>query len=278
MVLKMIELPEGLVLAKQLDDMLRTKKIVRVMANASPHKFAWYAGDPAGYNALLAGRTVEGAHSYGGKVHIQLSGGGAFMFCEGISLRYYTDRAQLPKKHQLLVEFNAGSVLAATVQMSGGLYGYVGELDNEYDAVARIKPSPLSDGFDLMYFKSLYPAGDKKKLSAKAFLATEQRIPGLGNGVAQDILFHAGISPKRDVGTLSPAEWETLLSAVKQTLSAMTAGGGRDTERDLFGNPGGYATVMSKNTYQSPCPACGGSILKEAYMGGSVYYCPVCQK
>ena len=71
----MIELPEGLVLAKQLDDALRGKQIVHAAANASPHKFAWYAGDPAGYDALLTGRTVEDAYSYGGKVHVRLSGG-----------------------------------------------------------------------------------------------------------------------------------------------------------------------------------------------------------
>ncbi|MCQ4762422.1 hypothetical protein NE555_17590, partial [Alistipes onderdonkii] len=41
--------------------------------------------------------------------------------------------------------------------------------------------SPLGDGFDAAYFDRLV-AGAKPNLSAKAFLATEQRIPGLGNG------------------------------------------------------------------------------------------------
>jgi formamidopyrimidine-DNA glycosylase len=43
-------------------------------------------------------------------------------------------------------------------------------------------------------------------LSAKAFLATEQRIPGLGNGVLQDILFTAGIHPKRKMAAISEEE------------------------------------------------------------------------
>jgi formamidopyrimidine-DNA glycosylase len=58
----------------------------------------------------------------------------------------------------------------------------------------------------------------------------------------------------------------------------MTDLGGRDTEKDLFGNMGGYKTILSKNTVQNPCPGCGGTIIKEAYMGGAVYFCPVCQK
>lgn len=40
---------------------------------------------------------------------------------------------------------------------------------------------------------------------------------------------------------------------------------------------GGYCTIMSKNGMKSGCPACGGPIVKAAYLGGSVYYCPVCQ-
>ena len=199
------------------------------------------------------------------------------MFCEGVSLRFYPAGSEQPKKHQLFVEFDDGSFLAATVQMYGGLYAYEGELDNEYDAVARTTPSVLSDAFDLAYLKSLIPEG-KRKLSAKAFLATEQRIPGLGNGTAQDILYYTGLSPKHDMLILLPAQWETLHKSVKQTIAGMTEAGGRDTETDLFGKPGGYRTVMSKNTYRKPCPKCGGGIVKEAYMGGSVYYCPACQK
>jgi formamidopyrimidine-DNA glycosylase len=30
--------------------------------------------------------------------------------------------------------------------------------------------------------------------------------------------------------------------------------------------------------YEDACPKCGGTIVKEAYLGGAVYYCPVCQK
>ena len=57
----------------------------------------------------------------------------------------------------------------------------------------------------------------------------------------------------------------------------MTDRGGRDTEKDLFGTPGGYAVQLSRNTCAEPCPVCGGPIVKEAYLGGAVYYCLHCQ-
>jgi formamidopyrimidine-DNA glycosylase len=58
----------------------------------------------------------------------------------------------------------------------------------------------------------------------------------------------------------------------------MASQGGRDTESDLFGHAGRYKTILSKNTVNKPCPVCGTMINKEAYMGGSVYYCEKCQR
>jgi formamidopyrimidine-DNA glycosylase len=90
-----------------------------------------------------------------------------------------------------------------------------------------------------------------QKLSAKAFLATEQRIPGLGNGVLQDILWYANIHPKRKISTLSAEQKHKLFRSVKTILAEMTELGGRDTERDLFGCNGGYITRLSKKTVGS---------------------------
>jgi len=46
----------------------------------------------------------------------------------------------------------------------------------------------------------------------------------------------------------------------------------------LHGKPGRYKTLLSRNTVNKPCSACGTIIRKEAYMGGSIYFCPQCQK
>ena len=45
----------------------------------------------------------------------------------------------------------------------------------------------------------------------------------------------------------------------------------------LYGDPAGYRTLLSKKTVKDPCPNCGGAIVKEAYLGGAVYFCPSCQ-
>lgn len=42
----MIEIPEALTLADQINNTIREKNIVNAIAAHTPHKFAWYHGDP----------------------------------------------------------------------------------------------------------------------------------------------------------------------------------------------------------------------------------------
>jgi len=273
-----IELPEVVNLSRQLTETISGKRIAGVVAGLSPHKFAWYHGDPKDYDALLRGKTIDTAVARGGMLEIR-AGDAVLLFSDGVVLRFHVRDEKRPQKHQLLIEFEDGTAISASVQMYGGLWCFKeGEFQNPYYDVARAKPSPLSDEFDPAYFDRLITSADVQKLSAKAFLATEQRIPGLGNGVLQDILYNARIHPKRKIETLTDGERETVFHSVKTTLKEMTAQGGRDTEKDLFGKPGGYRTRLSKNTVGKPCPVCGGRIVKEAYLGGSIYFCDGCQK
>jgi len=109
-------------------------------------------------------------------------------------------------------------------------------------------------------------------------LATEQRIPGLGNGTLQDVLFNARLHPKKKANTLSGKDRQALFSSVKTTIATMASKGGRDTELNLFGHPGGYRTILCKNTVNKLCTLCGTTIKKETYMGGTIYYCEKCQR
>ena len=271
----MIELPEAIVLARQVAQTLSGRKIVHAAAGSSPHKFAWYTGDPGTYGARLAGRTIRGASASGWHVEIQADD---LLLVISTPMKYHAPGEKRPAKHQLLLEFDDASALSCTVQMWGGLEllpqdGTGAQVDY---FISRGKPSPLSDAFDRAYFDRLLDASGVN-LSTKEFLATKQRIPGLGNGVLQDVLWAARLHPRRKISSLSASEMNAMFGAGKGVPAEMAAKGGRDTERDLFDCPGSYKTVLSKNTVGSACPACGAAIRKEAYLGGAVYFCPGCQ-
>lgn len=272
----MLEIPECVTLANQLCS-LSGKTIVRAEANHSPHKFTWYNGDPANYSSILEGKSLGTAYPVGGYVSWKI-GENLLLFQDGVSLRLLPPGSREPKKHQLLLKLNDGSQITASVQMYGGILLYPPVFfDNLYYQRAQEAPSPLHEDFDFAYFEHLFDNIQTKTLSAKAFLATKQRIPGLGNGVLQDILFYAHVHPKRDVLDLSKQERADLFRSTKETLLAMTNAGGRNTEKDLFGLEGGYRTILSKFTVGTPCPSCGATIEKGSYLGGSIYFCPCCQ-
>ena len=272
----MLEIPESLTLASQLNEAVYGKTIQKVIAGHSPHKFTFYHGDPASYNKLLSGQVIGKSTGIGSMVEVS-AGNRRIVLSEGVNLRYYNDSNKIPVKHQLLIEFNDGSILVVSVQMYGAIQAFIeGNNDNKYYYIAREKPSPLNDSFDLIYFNTLR-TGDTNTLSVKAYLATGQRIPGLGNGVLQDVLLLARIHPKRKMETISKKEYTGLFHSVKNTLFEMARLGGRNTEKDLFGREGGYKTLLSKNTVGKPCSICGSIIEKSSYLGGAIYWCPDCQ-
>ncbi len=274
----MIELPEAACIAGQITSTVAGKKIASVTGGHTPHKLAWYYGDISRYPDLLVGKTVLKAEAHGGLVEIR-AGGSNILFGDGFNMRSHKVGESRPQKHQLLLEFEDGTALSASVQMYGGVGAFAeGELDNPYYLVAKEKPSPLTDAFDMDHFQRIISAPNAQKGSLKALLATEQRIPGLGNGVLQDILLNSRMHPKKKVNTMDAEDIAILFQSVKGTLRQMTEQGGRDTEMDLFGRPGGYRTMLSKKTVNKPCPVCGTLIKKEAYMGGSIYCCEKCQK
>ena len=273
----MLEIPESRTIGRQANETLTDKKITDVLPASSPHKFAFYSGDPSEYAKLLNGKHILSAKGYGMFVDLHCEEDICITIGEGTNMRYYTPIEARPEKHQLLMLFDDGSCTAFTVAMYGGIWAYRGVFENPYYQTSLNSTSPLEAEFNESFFENIFKS-TTKDLSMKALLATEQRIPGIGNGVLQDILFNAGLHPKRKKSTLSDFQKGELFHSLKVTLASMTDKGGRDTEKDLFGNFGGYKTLLSKNTVNKPCPNCGYTIKKEAYLGGAVYYCPVCQK
>ena len=274
----MIELPEVYVLAEQINRTIVGKTVKTVIANAVPHGFAQFSGDPSRYPEMLEGKKILGASPDTGTMDIWDCNVevicGDILLSLSTPMKYLEPEEKLPKSHQLLLEFEDGFRMCCTVQMWGAML-CVPCSDN----LPRRQqgPNPLTDGFDETYFDKLWNR-EKPTLSIKGLLATQKRIPGLGNGVLQDILFQAGIHPKRKLQSIGEEEKARLFQSIKATLKEMRDCGGRDTEKDLFNRPGGYRTILSAKTIKHPCTRCGGTLVRESYLGGNIYYCPVCQR
>lgn len=272
----MVELPEIYTISHQINDTMIGKTIKNVITNALPSHFKWYTGNPYEYHEKLVGKTITAAYpgtkyTDGGYIEIE---------CEDVLLaictptRYFEDESHLSIRHHLLVEFTDSTYMACTIQMRGAMYchkiinGSVLEYTKHY--------TPLDKDFDMEYFLNILK-DLPSNATVKGLLTTEQNISGLGNGTAQDIMFNAKLHPRTKLSQLTVNEIEALYNSIKDTIHTMTVYGGRDTECDLFARRGGYKTILSIRALKEPCPVCGGNKDSETYLGGMIYYCPVCQ-
>lgn len=273
----MMELPETMVVTAQINKILIGKKITHVFNATKLHRFAFFHKDPKEYEKILAGKIIKSATGYGMFIDITLNDGAIISVGEGANMKYGQPGDKIPGSYQLLIGFEDNSFLVFSISLYGFIGVYAdGVIEEIYHKQNKENLSPLQEAFSMEYFNTLI-AQCSPNLSVKALLATEQRLPGIGNGVLQDILFYAKLNPKRKISTLKAEEKEKLYQTMKQILQEMLHKGGRDVERDLLGHPGKYHTILSSKTWKEPCPICGSTIRKEAYMGGTVYYCPTCQ-
>lgn len=197
----MIEIPESITIAKQLNDTVKGKKIIEAEAGHTRHSFAFYHGDPADYAGQMNGKRIGMAAGIGSMIEIELEEM-CFVIGDGTNIRYYEPGRKLPQRYQARLTLEDDSSLICTVAMYGTMFLIDPETyDNPYYLVGKEKPLPVTEDFDYEYFKELREDVSGKN-SVKEFLATKQRIPGLGNGVLQDILLEAGLHPKRKLNTL----------------------------------------------------------------------------
>jgi len=120
-----------------------------------------------------------------------------------------------------------------------------------------------------------------RRTSIKALLMDQRRIAGLGNIYASELLFRAGVRPRRAAGRLTRAECVRVITASRNVLNAAIRDGGSSISdyRDGFGRFGCFQ--RSHQVYDragESCRVCGTAIHGCVVVGRSTFYCPRCQR
>jgi formamidopyrimidine-DNA glycosylase len=297
----MIELPEAIAIAKQIDETLKNKIIKLAIRNHTPHTFIFpqdrelvkEKGHKSDYppqlgeefkddlfSETLKGRRILKSWSMGNAIMIQI--GEEYILslgCGGEKIIYHEQEKTLPKKHQLFLEFEDQTYLTVTISGWGEVRLFKTEDLDKHPHVGYQRIDPLSDEYTFEKFNEMIEEiPDNRKRSAKYFFISEPGLRGLGNGVIQDIFFLSRIHPARQMKSLTKEERKLLYETTRKELKEMAVKGGRSTEKDLFDTNGGYQSTLYSKTAGTPCPNCATLIEKKAYLGGSVYFCPTCQK
>jgi formamidopyrimidine-DNA glycosylase len=275
----MFELPEVTTLARQINATIRGKKVREGRLGNSPHKFVWYNRKPEEFTRLTEGKTVGEAYAKGRWLFTPLEPGYILVLGEcGGKVLYHPAGKKPPEKYHLCLRFDDDSFLTILTQMWGAMELFESGQEKERKYIKDMRPTPVDPGFTFDYFSGLIDClllGEKR--SVKSLLTQDQLLPGLGNAIAQDILFHARLHPRHSLADLSLGQRRALYVAITGTVCEIIDKGGRNDETDLFGRPGGYVRLMDSRSTGKPCPECGGAVEKMQYLGGACYFCPECQ-
>lgn len=275
----MFELPEYTLLSRQLNATLSGKTIRQGTLGNSPHKFVWYNRSPQEFDQLTVGKRVGNTSVLGRWMAVGLEPGYRLLLGEcGGHILYHAPGGSLPVKYHLSLAFTDDSSFTVMTTMWGAmeLFEAGQELQRQY--IKDMRLTPIDPGFTYDYYSSLLDdLLSQGKRSVKSLLTQDQLIPGLGNAIAQDILFNARLHPRHSLSDLTAGQRQVLFAAIIDTVSLVIKKGGRNDEVDLFGKPGGYVRLMDKNAAGNPCPTCGTVIEKIQYLGGACYFCPHCQ-
>ena len=115
----------------------------------------------------------------------------------------------------------------------------------------------------------------------KALLLHQQRIAGIGNIYANEMLFQAGIHPYARGSRVSVRRVQALFRVMRKILDKAIVKGGSSI-RDFKapdGTSGEYQTYHQ--IYQKeglPCPRGCGTVIRSLRAERSSFYCPTCQK
>ena len=272
----MIELPEVLTLARQMNGELKGRQIESVSRGNSPHKFAFYNLPPEAFEEIPVGKTVGKVAGDGMWIFMRVVPGYTLLAGSmGGRILFHQTEETVPKKHHLMLRFQDRTCLTVTIQMWGFLHLVE---EKEAGAYRNQGVSPLSKIFTYGRFKEMLDEAETdERMCIKKLLISGPGISGIGNGYLQDILFRAGIHPTRKVVDIAGRERQKLCRAIRRTMKEATELGGRDEERDLYNRPGGYSRTLNSKARGNPCPQCGTPIEKIQYLGGASYFCPKCQ-
>lgn len=190
------------------------KKIVAVFAAPDP---IVYAGvKPAAFAKAVKGRTVVAAHRKGKQLWLELDHGPHPLLHFGMTGRFttYTDSDDRPRFTKVELRMGDGQMLAMP---NPRRFGRIRLLEDP------ISQPPLNQlGFD-PYLEMPSPAVFvelvlKRKAPIKALLLNQSFAAGVGNWIADEVLYQTSIAPQRRASELTEKEARAIRSKLASIL------------------------------------------------------------
>ena len=231
---------------------------------------AWYLKrglDASTVAARLTGRTVSSARRVGKLLILDLDGGEATLGLRfgmsgrllvdgraGVDDLLYSSNRDVEAWDRFLLRFGGGGDLRMRdPRRLGGV-----ELDPDESRLG-VDARDISLG-------GLRGALRNSRAPLKARLMDQARVAGVGNLIADETLWRAGLDPRREAASLAERDLRRLHKHLRQTVADLLASGGSHMGAFLpHRRPGGS------------CPRDGAALMRATVGGRTTWWCPAHQ-
>jgi len=282
----MPELPEVETVRRGLERHLNGQRIVNVELRRPDLRFPF----PEGFASRLMGRLVERIDRRAKYLLIRLDNGTTWMCHLGMTGRWTllgADAQTDDGKHDwVIVDLESGG---RAVFSDHRRFGFMGIFDtaeqNQNKFLAKLGPEPTPDHLTPMDMAENLRG---RRTPMKAALLDQRIVAGLGNIYVCEILFRAGVSPRRTAASVAGksgiTDRVTRITAATHDVIVEAIDAGGSTISDFVNVEGdlGYFS-HSFQVYGregNPClsKGCDATIRRIVQSGRSTFYCPSCQR
>ena len=230
------------------------------------------------FESRLVGRRIEAIDRRGKYLLLSLDDGAILLVHLGMSgsLTLAPDDAVFEPHDHVRLRFASELALTFNDPRRFGLM-QVGNLE-DLSELQNVGIDPLAVKWSAAEWRN---AVRGRRLPIKNLLMDQRLLAGIGNIYASEMLYRAGIRPRRRADRLRRQEIERLARAVREILErAVRLGGSSISDfRDGDGRPGYFQIHHAVyDRAGDPCRRCGATIRRIVMSGRSSFYCPTCQK
>jgi formamidopyrimidine-DNA glycosylase len=230
----------------------------------------------------LKGRRLESVKRRGKYLIFDFDGSLSMISHLGMSGRWLFHArppARRPVHVHVRIAFSGGAEIWFEDPRRFGLLRLVATKDLARDASLRsLGPDPMTESPGGEALRSIARGS---RVSIKSFLLDQERIAGIGNIYASEILHRAGVDPRRAAGRLNLREWDAIAARIPEVLQEAIDRMGTTFSmyRTVTGEMGSFGDRLRVyDRAGEPCRVCGGPIRRIVQAQRSTFFCPRCQR
>ncbi|KAH0762891.1 hypothetical protein KY290_018964 [Solanum tuberosum] len=223
----MPELPEVEAARRAIEENCIGKKIVKAIIADDSKVIDGVS--PVDFKASLEGKTIVAANRKGKNMWIELDsppfptfqfGMAGAIYIKGVAVTKYKrsavkDDDEWPSKYsKVFLELDDGLELSFTDKRR---FARVRSLEDPVSVppISELGPDAL---LEPMTVDEFYKALSKKKIGIKALLLDQSFISGIGNWIADEVLYQARIHPMQSASSISKEDCATLLKCINEVI------------------------------------------------------------